>query len=93
MRRPRATIAAVGTLLGIYWTLQQLSVYAENRTWTDQSGAVTKEGSLEKLEGNWVHLKLKDGQGIRVPLKWLSNGDQEYIRESAGPHQCRFRCE
>ena len=84
MRRPHATIASVGAVLVICWTFQRMSARAENRTWTDQSGAVTKEGSLEKLEGNWVHLKLKDGQGIRVPLKWLSNGDQEYIRESAG---------
>jgi len=83
MSRAFVRIDIVTTFLVLSLLFPPRFACAENRTWTDQSGAVTKEGSLEKLEGNWVHLKLKDGQGIRVPLKWLSNGDQEYIRKSA----------
>lgn len=57
------------------------AVADEVRTWSDKGGAITKEGSLEKVEGNWIHLKLTDGQVIKLPLSWLSDADQAYVRK------------
>ena len=57
------------------------AVADEVRTWSDKGGAITKEGSLEKVEGNWIHLKLTDGQVIKLPLSWLSDTDQAYVRK------------
>jgi hypothetical protein len=57
------------------------AVADEVRKWSDKGGAITKEGSLEKVEGNWVYLKLTDGQEIKLPLSWLSDADQAYLQK------------
>lgn len=56
------------------------SVRADDiRTWTDVSGSVEKTGSLDRVDGKWVHLKLHEGAALRLPLAWFSQADQDYI--------------
>ncbi len=57
------------------------AVENEVRTWTDQSGTITNQGSLDRVEKNWVHLRLAEGGTVRVPLAWLSDADQAYVRQ------------
>jgi hypothetical protein len=57
----------------------------EVRTWTDQSGAITKQGSIDRVDKNWVHLRLSDGGTVRLPISWLSQADQEYLARAGQP--------
>lgn len=56
---------------------------AEVREWTDQTGTVKKTGAFERLDGKWVHLKLADGESLKVPLEWLSDPDQAFAKDAA----------
>jgi hypothetical protein len=55
----------------------------ELRTWTDSSGKHKREAAFEKLEGDVVHLRTKEGKQSRVPLEKLSQADQSYARNAA----------
>lgn len=55
----------------------------EMRTWTDQTGSITKQAKLDRVDGNWVHLNIADGGTLRVPLTWLSDADQAFIKSQA----------
>lgn len=57
---------------------------AEVREWIDQTGAVRKSGELERVDGKWVHLRLVDGQSLKVPIDWLSEADQAFVKSKSG---------
>jgi hypothetical protein len=57
----------------------------EVRTWTDQTGTITKQGSLDRVEKNWVHLRLSEGGTVRLPIAWLSKADQDYLASADAP--------
>lgn len=51
----------------------------ELRTWTDNTGKFTFQGTYVQSRGSQVMLKREDGQLQRVPLSRLSAKDREYI--------------
>lgn len=59
---------------------------ADVRTWTDNTGKFTFEGTFVRSRGNEIMLKKVDGQLLRVPLNRLSREDQDYVTElESGP--------
>jgi len=54
----------------------------EFRTWTDNTGKHKREAAFEKLDGEVVHLRSKDGKELKIPLGKLSEADQSYARNA-----------
>ena len=53
------------------------------RTWTDSTGNHKWVAAFQKLEGDSVYLRTKDGKETKVPLEKLSEADQSYARNAA----------
>jgi len=53
------------------------------RTWTDSTGKHKRVAAFQKLEGDSVYLRTKDGKETKVPLEKLSEADQSYARNAA----------
>lgn len=56
---------------------------APARTWSDRSGEFEVEAELVVSKGGIVRLRKTDGKVISVPLRRLSDADQEFLREQA----------
>jgi hypothetical protein len=60
-----------------------LSIHAadapEMRTWTDNTGKFSFEGSLVRSRGSEVMLRRDDDTLIRVPLSRLSQADRDFV--------------
>ena len=52
------------------------------RSWSDTSGTVTFRAEYVSGDRGWVNIKREDGGLGRVPLKWLSATDQDYVRQA-----------
>jgi hypothetical protein len=52
----------------------------EFRTWTDTSGKHKREAAFERLEGDIVHLRSKEGRVIQIPIAQLSVADQSFAQ-------------
>jgi len=55
-----------------------LSLHA--REWSDSTGVFTVEAELVEVAGATVRLKKTDGTIVAVPLKRLSDADQQYLK-------------
>ena len=55
------------------------------RTWTDTTGKFSVEAKLVKAEGERAHLERKDGSVIQVPIKKLSEEDQQFLQSHSNP--------
>ncbi|MEM1293725.1 MAG: SHD1 domain-containing protein [Verrucomicrobiota bacterium] len=81
--------AFVGLLvLALTWNLSTTDARAEAevRTWTDNTGKFTFEGTFVRSRGSEIMLKKVDGKLLRVPLSRLSREDQDYVTElESGP--------
>jgi len=64
------------------WALVCETRADEFRTWTDSTGKHKREAAFEKLEGETVHLRSKDGKEVKIPLGKLSEADQSYARNA-----------
>ena len=62
-------------------TTQDKAETPELRTWKDSSGKFEVLARFVRQDGETILLDRKDGKQVRVPLKRLSEQDQEYIRE------------
>jgi Glycogen recognition site of AMP-activated protein kinase len=51
------------------------------RTWTAASGT-TLEATLERTEVNHVVLQKKDGERVKIGLRYLSKQDQQFIKDT-----------
>lgn len=49
------------------------------RTWTDQTGSISKKGHLEKVDNNFAYIRSIENELLKVPRKWLSDEDQLYV--------------
>ena len=67
----------------IFSTLLQVCVVSA-RTWTASSGK-SIEAEFVSINGNKVALKLKSGKTIRVPIKGLTQADQEFLKTLIPP--------
>lgn len=77
----RATlILSIGAMVAL---LTPTSHGAE-REWTDQTGSVKRVGEFDRLDGKWVHIKLTQGGRLRVPIDWLSDADQTFVKSEGG---------
>jgi len=61
------------------------SASLDARIWTDSTGKYRIEAEFVTLEGDTVHLRRPDGQGIAIPLERLSPADQAYAKQQAAP--------
>jgi hypothetical protein len=52
-----------------------------SRTWTDASGKHHIKAELQRVEGDDVLLKKTDGTLLRIPIKKLSEADQEFVEK------------
>lgn len=59
-------------------------VQAEFRKWTNDAGRVI-DAEWIKLEGEVVHLRMRNGKIGKVPLRTLSGTDQKWVREQSTP--------
>lgn len=71
-------------LFAVFFCLAGSVSADDERTWKDASGSITKKGSLDRVDGDWIHLQLQEGGALRLPLAWFSQADQDYI---ASRHQ------
>jgi hypothetical protein len=51
------------------------------REWTDSTGKHRTQATFLRLEEKVVHLKLKDGKEIQLPLERLSKPDQDFVNQ------------
>ena len=56
----------------------------EVRTWSDKTGAFTREAEFVAIEAEDVVLKTPTGKVLRVPLAKLSDPDQSYVKDAQG---------
>jgi hypothetical protein len=59
-----------------------LAADAELRVWLDKKGETIAEATLDRLEGNSVHLKTAEGETLVVSLDVLSDADRAFVAAS-----------
>ena len=62
--------------IGITITLLAATAWAEERTWTDDSGAFTLVAELVEVRGDKVVLRRQNGKQITVPLAKLNAANE-----------------
>lgn len=67
------------------WPLPEgvLSGATRKRTWSDNTGTFSVEAEFLALDGDTVHLRRSDGKELEVPMRRLSEPDQEAARKLA----------
>jgi hypothetical protein len=59
-----------------------LAADSQPRVWLDKKGEKIAEATLDRLEGNTVHLNTADGETLVVSLDVLSDPDRAYVTAS-----------
>jgi thiol-disulfide isomerase/thioredoxin len=54
--------------------------FAEERKWSDQAGKFSVMAELVGVEGDRAVLRRSDGKEVKVPIKRLSDADQQFIK-------------
>jgi len=76
---PRTVLLLTATL---FLVLTRSAGSNDLRSWSDSSETVTFRAQYISSERGWVNIKREDGGLGRVPLKWLSASDQDYVQQA-----------
>lgn len=64
--------------------VEEVETIGEMREWKPATGGKSLEGELIRLEDDKAFIKRKDGHITGVPMKLLSEHDQQYVRQATG---------
>ena len=76
---PRTVLLLTATL---FLVLTRSAGSYDLRSWSDTSETVTFRAQYISSKRGWVNIKREDGGLGRVPLKWLSASDQDYVQQA-----------
>lgn len=82
MRRQPCYLASLISAACFVLALAVVVWAGEFRIWTDDTGKHTREAALEKLDGDVVYLRSKEGRELKIPIAKLSKADQSYARNA-----------
>jgi hypothetical protein len=60
---------------------------AETRTWSDKTGAFSREAEFLMLQSGTVHIRTTDGKVKQIALEKLSDADRDYVSNANAPRR------
>ena len=78
-KRAEQPEVSIATLAGLYGAPTADQMRIDFRFWSDKTGSFRVEAKYLSLDGETVHLELKNGKKAKVTLDRLSEDDQKYV--------------